>query len=123
MSNVYADILNTSPKPSRVSEPIEELRRFCEGVTVYVGPNGQCILERGYVVNIGQEFKVSLVRTDNQYKLVLLRAYVPPKDFPVYLDSYGDEMIECTALLDLKRELGKFLSTESVQDQIREWVR
>jgi len=123
MSNEYADILAERPKQSRESLSISELKRFCEGISQSSQPAGNCELERGYIVALGQEFRVTLLRADNGYKLVLLRAYIPLLDFPVMLDTYAEQMIECRDLAGLKRELAAFLRTQDIHDQIQEWLR
>ena len=123
MSNEYAAILKESPQPSYVSPSIQELRNFCDGITEHVHPRGKCELERGYLVDYGQEFRVTLIRSEDQYKVILLRAYVPVKSLPVLLDTYAEEMITCKSVKELKAELGKFLRMENVQSQIHEWVR
>jgi hypothetical protein len=123
MTNEYAAIFDEKPKISQVSPSIAEMQRFCEGITQRTQPIGHCRLERGYVVAYGQEFRVTLIRTDNQIKIVLLRAYIPLQDFPVLLDTYAQEMITCQNLTELKKELAEFLRMEYVQEQIREWLR
>jgi hypothetical protein len=123
MANEYATILNERPHRSQDSPSIEELRKFCDGITEYTQPQGHCKLERGFLVNVGQEFRVTLIRADNQYKLILLRAYVPSNDLPVLLDTYGDEMVKCNSLKDLKEALGQFLRREDIQTQIQDWIR
>lgn len=123
MANKYADILNEIPLASQVSPSIEELRRFCEGVTEYTQTHGECKLERGYLVNFGQEFRVTLIRAENKYKLILLRAYVPSNDLPVLLDTYADEMVKCNSLKDLKVALEQFLRRADIQTQIQDWIR
>ena len=123
MSNEYAAILDEKPANTKVSTAIGELQLMCAGVSERIGDRGRCELERGYVVDYGQEFKVTLIRSDNQYKLVLLRAYVPRGDFPTLLDTYSEEMAECKDLGRLKKELANFLRTQSVRNQIEEWFR
>ena len=123
MMNQYAEIFDETPATAQFSSSIEELKTFCQGITQRKQPAGHCELERGYLVAYGQEFRTTLIRGDNGYKLVLLRAYVPLDDYPVMLDTYAEEMVECKNLPQLKEELTKFLRLSHVRDQIEEWLR
>lgn len=78
----------------------------------------KCILERGLLVNMGQEWRVKLSATQRNYEQILLRAYVSVKGYPVMLDLYEEDMIECKREATLRRHLKEFLSQSSTADLV-----
>lgn len=71
----------------------------------------ECILERGMLVTMGQEWRVKLRATQRNYEQILLRAYVSVKGYPVMLDLYEEDMIECKREATLRRHLKEFLKS------------
>ena len=81
-------------------------------------PRVTCVLECGMLVNMGQEWRVKLRATRRNYEQILLRAYIPVHGYPVMLDLYEEDMIECTNETILRRRLTDFLKQPSTTDLI-----
>ena len=78
----------------------------------------ECFLERGYLVNMGQEWRVKIRATRRSYEQILLRAYISSSGYPIMIDLYEEDMIECKTPLSLRKRLKEFLQQPSTSDLI-----
>ena len=130
---------NTTAGVSGLSDALDVLNEFCESIQEYGNSSElakrlamqekkqaippairrvECVLEPGMLVNIGQEWRVKLRATQRSYEQILLRAYVSVKGYPVMLDLYEEDMIECKSKAILRRRLKEFLRQSSTADLI-----
>ena len=118
--NPFAAVL--SPHLDSSHHPPESLgilQEFCLGVELSTHGRVRCTLERGYVVNDGQEWHSVLQPSYGGPKQVLLRAYVPLCGWPVRLNLYDGPLVECDRRTDLMHQLQQFLQQPAVIEQIR----
>ena len=109
----------TNTAPFRPQESLKILQEFCEGVEASTSRGVTCTLERGYLVNDGQEWKPMIQATGGGPSYALLRAYVSAVGWPVKLSLYDGPMRRCQTADELRAELEDFLKEPSVVDQIR----
>ena len=85
----------TSPEGFPVYDKVvQELETFATKLDsdVLAGPNLEVLIEPGFKVNAGQQFKVVVVVKTQGFRDVLLRAYVPDDGYPVVLSFVGQEV-------------------------------
>ena len=125
--NMFADVLSKELKKTQgpsSQEALRILQDFCEGVESSTDRKVLCRLERGYLVNDGQEWRPMIQASgcnerSDEPSYVLLRAYVPADGWPVKLSTYDAPMEPCENAEKLRDALQEFLKGPSVVEQIR----
>ncbi|MBM3498394.1 MAG: hypothetical protein FJX74_06950 [Armatimonadetes bacterium] len=93
------------------------LDEFCKLVEAKTGV--KCQLVRGYLVNIGQEWKVMMAAATGGPEYVMLRAYIPATGDTVHLDLYAEELAEARNAEELRVRLEAFVSEPVTQENLR----
>lgn len=72
---------------------VKELETFATKLDsdVLVDPNLEVLIEPGFKVNAGQQFKIVVVVKTQGYRDILMRAYVPDTGYPAVLSFVGEE--------------------------------
>ena len=123
--NKFEDVLFAALQKEQAKEPISPqqslsiLKELCKGVEESPGGKVLCRLERGYLVNDGQEWRPMIQATGGGPSYVLLRAYVPSSGWPAKLSLYDGPMKRCETEGELRSKLEDFLKGPSVVEQIR----
>ena len=94
------------------------LDEFCEAVSQYTQGKVRCQRERGFVTNLGQEWRVVIQAASGGPAQVMFRAHVPVQGFPVLLDLHEEALIDCQDEAALRAQLEQFLQDENVRAQI-----
>ena len=125
MSNEFLDTLKSEQakrgsNPAQLSEALEILNVFCQGIGEYTANKVECTVEKGFLVNIGQEWRVKVKSSATlPYEQILFRAYIPAGGYPITLDLYDESTIECRDGKSLKKRLNDFLKRPSTFDLIQ----
>ncbi len=95
------------------------LREVAKGIEVSLsgGQPGvvQVVLEPGFRVNMGQQYRVRILVPKHNLSDTLFRAYVPMDGFPVTLDLFDEQSPSCPDADSLKRTLLDFLRHRDVR--------
>lgn len=91
---------------------------LCDYVRSHTENVVQCWPAPGYVTDLGQEYKIILKGGDPGVEHLLLRAHIPATGFPVRLDLYDEDLIECRTEDDLHQQLRMFLERETTRNVI-----
>ena len=109
-------------EPAAVCESLGILREFCAGIEQSTQRRVQCLLQAGFQVNHGQEWRPLLRARGQEPEQVLLRAYVPPASWPVALDLHEAALTICRNAEELTAALSAYLAEPAVVEQIRHFI-
>ncbi len=116
--NEFQTFLKKHPiKPGQSTKALKVLRSFCEAIESHTANKVQCKLERGYVSNLGQEWRV-IIAPVLAAPTILLRAHVSAGGFPVFLDLFEEEPVRCDTEKNLRENLLRFLSQGTTRETI-----
>lgn len=119
MANEFLEVLTTGPQPAEGFQPaLQILDEFCAAVEQYSQGKVACRRERGFVTNLGQEWRVVLQSRSGGPEHILFRAHVPVQGRPVTLDLYEEALVKCEDETALRAELRRFLQEPNVREQI-----
>src|SRR5207249_4284966 len=74
--------------------------------------------EPGFLVNVGQEYRMVLQSAAGGPAHPMFRVYIPLTGYPVNLDLHQEGLQECPTQQDLEAALEEFLRDPNVQAQI-----
>lgn len=119
--NEFSDIVrNIGAQPAQAPVALTVLQSFCQGIEQGSGGAVRCWLERGYLTNLGQQWRVMVRGGEQGQPQVLLRAYVPDRTPPVAtLDLYDEAPIACDDEATLRAQLKRFLGDAGTQANLR----
>jgi len=112
----------TSPKESaEYHKVLQELELFATKLNseVLSGPNLKVLVEPGFKVNAGQQFKVVIVVKTQGFRDVLLRAYVPDDGYPVVLSFVGEEEAAADEQMLLEHLYETIPNNTDIQSRLR----
>lgn len=119
MGNPFYDALVESPPVSNQAQQVLDiLDEFGRGVEQYAQNQVTINRERGFVVNMGQEWRVTIRSLAGGPEQPMFRAYVPIDGFPTMLDLHEQELLKCDSPEDVRGALQEFLRDPSVKEQI-----
>ena len=118
MASSFLETLQKSTIPDNTSAALDILNEFCGAIRDYTGHRLECWLVPGFLVDLGQEWRVTLKPKSRDYEQILLRAYVPMDAFPTSLDLYGESLLTCSNEATLRKNLANFLKTRTVVETI-----
>jgi hypothetical protein len=127
MENPFLKTLQTSQQQKKPQKPnpdwdlaFDVLKQFMQGIQEFVDNKVICSATPGFTLTIGQEWRIVLSPAAKpSFAWVLLRVYLLPDGFPVTLNVYNDELLECKKLADLRKALMEYLENPNVQESIR----
>ena len=93
--------------------PRRVIEEFCQGVAQFTDNRVNCRLVPGFATNLGQEWRVVMRAAGGGPEQVLLRAYIAPRGFPVQLDLYDEDLVECVDEDHLHQALLEFSRRET----------
>lgn len=67
-------------------------------------------IEPGFNATIGQQLKIAIRIPHKGFRDFLFRAYVPESGYPVNLDLYGEQPLQCATKEELENEILKFVA-------------
>jgi hypothetical protein len=101
-------------------ESLQVLQDFCSGIELSTRKRVICTLERGHLVNYGQEWRLVIRSSKGGPSQTLFRAYVlMSKDWPMVLDLHQGALTEAQGKDECVRMLQDFLRDPNVVTQIR----
>lgn len=112
----------TSPKVfAEYDKVLQELEIFASKLDseVLSGPNLEVLVEPGFKVNAGQQFKVVIVVKTQGFRDVLLRAYVPDDGYPVVLSFVGEEAAAADEQMLLQHLYETIPNNSDIQSRLR----
>lgn len=100
---------------------VQELETFATKLDSEVlgGPNLEVLIEPGFKVNAGQQFKVVVVVKTQGYRDIILRAYVPDDGYPVVLSFVGQEAEATNDQMLLQHLYDTIPSNADIQSRLR----
>lgn len=120
--NVFLDALRRSATPPDQAAGVLATLDQCDGVRQYTGGALECRRFPGFVTNLGQECRIVL-RSPGSVEHILFRAHVPASGFPVRLDLYEEDLVECRDQDTLRERLKEFLEHPTTRDAINSLSR
>ncbi|MBI2301618.1 MAG: hypothetical protein HYU66_22175 [Armatimonadetes bacterium] len=94
------------------------LKQFAESIRAATGGRVVAGLKRGYVTNLGQEWRVVLCPSEGGMEVVLLRAHLPVGE-ETYLDLYDAELVKVGSPSALEGQLKAFAGSAAAKDNLR----
>lgn len=94
------------------------LLEFCRAIRDFTQHKLECGAKEGFLVNMGQEYRVVVKPVGRDFEQILLRAYIPFTGFPTILDIYDDELISCRDAEELRTQLDAFLQRKQIIETI-----
>jgi hypothetical protein len=118
MTTSFLEILENNTVKDNTSAALDILEEFCKAIRDYTGQRLECWLSQGFLVNMGQEWRVMVKPVSRDFEQILLRAYVPLNGFPAWLDIYDEEPIRCVDDASLRENLAGFLRQDTIIETI-----
>jgi hypothetical protein len=95
---------------------LEVLADFCTAISNQAKERVRCWLARGYVTNLGQEWRVmARAAEEGAPEVALLRAHLDAHG-ATHLDLYGEELITCADDSQLAAELVRHVRSAEFRD-------
>jgi hypothetical protein len=123
MPNEFLETLRSTSQPGANDGVLGVLDEFCQGVEAFTGGGAACQRRSGFVTNLGQEWRIVVRSAAGGPEQVLLRAHVPLQGYPVKLDLYEEQLVDCPGEAELRAGLRRALSIPGIKDTIAYFKR
>ena len=118
MADSFLQTLEKVAIEDKTSVALSVLNEFCQAIRDYTEQKLECGAKQGFLVNLGQEWKVIIKPAGRDFEQILLRAYVPFSGFITTLDLYGDALIACHDEAELRENLAEFLRSKTIVETL-----
>lgn len=118
MVDDFAAAARTDVVRADLGKVVQVLDEFCAGVGKGWNERVRCWRTRGFLTNLGQEWRVMMASAAGGPEHVMLRAHVAPGGFPVRLDLYEEELVECADEAALREALKRFLQDPTTRSNL-----
>jgi len=104
-------------------EAVTALQSIARAIQKQLGQDGpQVAVEPGCYIALGQQLNVAVRVPRTGFEEVLFRAYVPDTGYPIGLDLFGGEPVECADEMELQNQVLAFLRRPEVRNRMA-WLR
>jgi hypothetical protein len=115
LDNVVSPVSEDEP----FGQVLDDFRALAARLQGLLAPGSIVVrVEPGYVTKLGQQLRVVVAIPSREFEDVLFRAYVPPGGFPVSLDFFGEDVVECADDAALEREVTGFLGRDEMRTRL-----
>jgi hypothetical protein len=119
MTNRFLEALaQTPPASTQFDEVLNVLDEFAQAVDTFTKGKVHVTREPGFLVSVGQEYRILLQSASGGPVQPMFRVYVPLQGYPVNLDLHQDRLLPCEDRPALEIALEEFLKDPHVQAQI-----
>lgn len=118
MAESFLQTLREVSVVDKTSVALDILDEFCQAIRDYTEQKLECGVKQGFLVNMGQEWRVIIKPAGRDFEQILLRAYIPLGGFPTELDLYDDALVRCGSEDELRANLASFLQRKTIVETI-----
>ena len=121
LSQKLKNIVAPPAAQSQYDQALEQVRVIAKELQAALNqPQVLVQVVPGHTVNMGQQFRFVLRRTNPDFSDTLFRCYIRPIDgFPVTLSLYEDENVQCANQSELEDKIACFLARATIAERIR----
>ena len=117
-SNEFVEAWQSNDGLNDRSDPrLTVLKEFAESIAAATAGRVTAAVSRGYVSNLGQEWRV-VARSDGDSAVILLRAHLGADD-TTQLDLYDEELETCDGAEALRERLKTFARSSAARSNLQ----